>query len=40
MLNKKQNITSNNDWLDAFDKCVSVCSQEHMETLANEAIKL
>lgn len=39
MLNKKQNITSNKDWLDAFDKCVSVCSQEHMETLANEAIK-
>lgn len=38
MLNKKQNIKDNSDWIAAFESCTSVCSREHIEALTQQAI--
>lgn len=40
MLVKKQNIKSNNDWLEAFNKCTEIYSYEHIRGLELKAIKL
>lgn len=38
LLNKKQNIKENQDWLDTFAHCTEVCSQEHIEKLTIDTI--
>lgn len=39
MLNKKQNIKDNQEWLDALENCTNVCSREHINDLEAQAIK-
>ena len=39
MLVKKQNITSNNQWLEAFEKSTEIYSFEDIQNLEKEAIK-
>lgn len=38
MLNKKQNIKDNKQWLDAFNKCTYIYSKEDIEKLKDETI--
>lgn len=40
MLNKKQNIKSNKEWLDALDKCTSLYSYSDIKKLEEETIQL
>lgn len=38
MLNKKQNIKDNSEWIEAFEKCTSEVTQERIEQITAEAI--
>lgn len=40
MLNKKQNIKDNSEWLKAFDECTKLYSREHIQSLEERTIKL